>query len=261
MKYLIQQSCLGWLGLCFFCLCLNASAWAVPDTLRYLYSDSSDIAGAEATTGLHPSLDDLDAARQSQAVQHSPFLIAPSLSLPTPHPSKIQKFKANLHKTTKPGKQKRHKKTKVRSQKMKDTKKKSAWHWAFHFKLPKLLDLDWLLVILAIALPALLIAGLYILLGGMALSFFEALLFALGFGFAVFAFIFVFSEWDSYYAAYIYFIKYGLGTWPGIFAILAGFAGLFELGGTFGGFFLVGLIVGLVSFIISLLAKDTFWMP
>ncbi|MDX2303293.1 MAG: hypothetical protein NW226_10855 [Microscillaceae bacterium] len=122
----------------------------------------------------------------------------------------------------------------------------------------KLLDLDWIMVGIAVFLPALLIALLYFLLGGTALTFIEMFLFALGFGFSIFSYIYLLTELDPADANYRFFIKFGLFTWPGILAIIAGFVGLF--GGTGGSLFaylIVGLVIGLISFLLSLFFKNS----
>lgn len=120
------------------------------------------------------------------------------------------------------------------------------------------IELDWLMVALFTVIPALLIAGLYILLRGTVLSFFEMFLFALGFGVAVFAFYFAGSENDTSTALYEYFIKYGIFSWVGILMIIAGFVGLFGgAGGSLLGYMLIGAILGGIAFIISLFKKDS----
>ncbi|NJO01332.1 MAG: hypothetical protein HC880_06235 [Bacteroidia bacterium] len=121
-----------------------------------------------------------------------------------------------------------------------------------------LLDLDWLMVAIVVLLPAALIALIYFLAGGAALSFIEMFLFALGFGFAAFSFFFLVTESNPALASYDYFVKYGLFTWPGLLAILAGFAGLFgSTGGSLLGYLAIGSILGGITFLISLFVKDS----
>ena len=128
----------------------------------------------------------------------------------------------------------------------------------FWRSLGKFLELDWIMVLIAVVLPAALIALIYFLAGGAALSFIEMFLFALGFGAAVFSFIFFITESNFEMGVYDFFIRYGFISWPGLLAIIAGFAGLF--GATGGGFLvylLIGLILGAGSFLLSLFLKKS----
>lgn len=266
MKYLLHLSlgkCLG-LFLCFSWLSYSLSARS--DSLLNAYVDSLEISEAEAATGLMPGLEELDAARKMNKIASGISLYPQQFSIALPNPKKIKKFKANFRpisssKELSKKKVKKQKVNKTKKKRLTKSKKRRAW-WRFDLHLKKLfvelLDLDWLLVVIVTVLPALAIAGLYILLGGMALSFFEMLIFALGFGFSIFSYIFIVSEYGIGYGAYVYYVKYGIATWPGIFALLAGFSGLFGFGGSFGGFFLIGLIFGGISFIVSLIVGDSF---
>ncbi len=124
----------------------------------------------------------------------------------------------------------------------------------------KWIELDWFMVGLAIALFMGLMLLLYFLFVGNTLSLFEMILFAMGFGFALFSFIFLSSEADGGRAAYEFFVKYGIFSWAGIMAIIAGFAGLFGATGSFWSFILIGLIIGGISFVLSLLLGDHLFM-
>lgn len=119
------------------------------------------------------------------------------------------------------------------------------------------LNLDWLMVILAVLLPAGLIAALYILLGGTVMTFFQMFLFALGFGFAFFSFWFLVTENNFAMGLYDFFVKYGLFSWPGIMALLAGFAALFGGTPTFLSYLIIGAIIGGVSLIVSFVVGKT----
>lgn len=121
----------------------------------------------------------------------------------------------------------------------------------------KLLDLNWILVGIVIVAPALLIAGLYVLLGAKLLSFLEMFLLSLGFGMAVFSLIFLFTENPPDVALYEYFIRYGIATWPGWMMILAGLIGVFGGSVSFWLFLLIGLCLGLLSFLLSLFLKKS----
>ena len=123
-----------------------------------------------------------------------------------------------------------------------------------------LLELDWITVGIAVFLPAALIALIYFLSGGTALTFLQMFFFALGFGFAIFSYIFLLTEYQAGQANYEYFVRYGFASWPGILAIIAGFVALFGgTGGSFFGYLLIGLILGGISFLLSLLFKKHFF--
>jgi hypothetical protein len=130
--------------------------------------------------------------------------------------------------------------------------KSGFWRWV-----NKLIDLDWLMVGIAVAIGVLIIVGLYFLLSKNVLTLLQMILFALGFGGAVFFFWLANSESTAGEALYDYFVRYGFFSWTGILAIIAGFVGLFGGGGSFGGFLLVGLILGGISFLLSLLFKKS----
>ncbi|MCU0448067.1 MAG: hypothetical protein MUE85_24465 [Microscillaceae bacterium] len=134
----------------------------------------------------------------------------------------------------------------------KNQKKSGFWRFV-----NKLIDLDWLMVGIAVAIGVLIIVGLYILLRGNVLTLLEMILFALGFGGAVFFYWLANSENTAGEALYDYFVRYGFFSLPGIFAIIAGFVGLFGGGGSFGTFLLIGLILGGISFLLSLLFKKS----
>ncbi len=153
--------------------------------------------------------------------------------------------------------EKEYKAPHYRRGKTKKWRKRKGWHFKFPRLFGNFLDLDWLLIALAILIPALLIALLYFLLGGVVLSFFEMFIFALGFGFALFAYIFLLSEYPFDQANYDFFVRFGFATWLGIFAIIAGIAGLFGSSASFGTFILIGLAVGLLSFLVSLILKKS----
>lgn len=153
--------------------------------------------------------------------------------------------------------QEEYKAPRTRRGKTKRWRKRKGWHFRFPRIFGNFLDLDWLLIALSILIPALIIALLYFLLGGVALSFFEMFIFALGFGFALFAYIFLLSEYPFDEAHYDFFVRFGFATWLGIFAIIAGFSGLFGGGTSFGAFMLIGLGVGIISFLISLILKKS----
>lgn len=173
-------------------------------------------------------------------------------------PKKIKKTKKKIAKIKKI---KIKKVGKKRSFKQKSTKKKVkkirkgwSWSWFKNWRIGKLLDLDWLLVALVILIPAILLA----LLVSSVLSFFEMFFLVLGFGFAIFAFSFLVSESNGRMASYQYFVKFGLFTWIGILAIFAGFAALFgATGGNFITYLLIGAILGVISFIVSLIVGDS----
>ncbi len=144
-------------------------------------------------------------------------------------------------------------KEKLKKQRAERDRQSRRFHW-FSFKF---LDLDWLLVGIALGAFFALIVLLHFLLTGSVLTIFEMLLFALGFAGAIFAFVFLLTESNLEMASYDYFVKYGIFTWPGLLAIIAGFAGLFGGGGSFLGFLLVGLVLGGIAFLISLLLGDS----
>lgn len=120
-----------------------------------------------------------------------------------------------------------------------------------------IIDLDWWMVGIVSALGIALIVLLYFLFGGGYLTFFQMLLFAIGFAATVFFWLLANSENDAGTALYEYFIKFGVFAWPGFLSVIAGFVGLLKGSGTFGGFFLVGLILGGISLLLSIIFKKS----
>lgn len=154
-------------------------------------------------------------------------------------------------------------KYRINQQKIKQQRQKRGKKYrrnSFWKILGNLLDLDWITVGIVVLLPAILIALIYFLAGGTALTFIQMFFFALGFGFALFSYIFLLTEYTAGQANYEYFVRYGFATWPGILAIIAGFVALFGgTGGSFFGYLLVGLVLGAISFLLSLLFKKHFF--
>lgn len=120
-----------------------------------------------------------------------------------------------------------------------------------------IIDLDWWMVGIVSALGIAVIILLYFLFGGGLLTFFQMLLFAIGFAATVFFWLLANSENDPGTALYEYFIKFGIFAWPGLLSVIAGFVGLLKGSGTFGGFFLVGLILGGISLLLSIIFKKS----
>ncbi|NJL12156.1 MAG: hypothetical protein HC913_03540 [Microscillaceae bacterium] len=114
-------------------------------------------------------------------------------------------------------------------------------------------------LVLGIFLILTLLMGLFLFTASV-LSIFELIVFALGFAFAIFSYIFLVSESDGPRAAYEFFVKYGLFSWPGILAIIAGFAGLFGAGGSFLTYLLIGLLLGGIAFVVSLFLGDSIFL-
>ncbi len=196
---------------------------------------------------------------QNQASTQNEEVYAPqtsstsSLATPT--------FKQQENKQSQPSHSKKQKKNHSKST-LRNFQKKQKKHrsWGgLHLNF-KWIELDWFMIGLVIALFMGLMILLYFLFVGNTLSLFEMILFAMGFGFAIFSFIFLSSEADGERAAYEFFVKYGVFSWAGIMAIIAGFAGLFGATGSFWSFILIGLVIGGISFVLSLLLGDHLFM-
>jgi hypothetical protein len=226
----------------------QTSAWACSDTT---FRQKTDI-----------NIPHLEAAA-ADAEEKSLAVLAPISKKKYAPPSKnqnlatryLQKFAPKLLKSEKKpaNKDSQQFKNQVAKIKPPKTKQKSGfWRWV-----NKLIDLDWLMVGIAVAVGVLIIVGLYFLLSKNVLTLFQMILFALGFGGALFFYWLANSENTAEEALYDYFVRYGFFSWPGFLSIIAGFVGLFGGGGSFAGFLLIGLILGGISFLLSLLFKKS----
>jgi hypothetical protein len=251
-----------YLSVLFIFLGIHFSAQANNDTLRLKSSKKHSVEAAAATPESEKGLEELELSNQRflEDLKQRQLTEDESMSVRSDDSEK-----GNSNKKSKSLKKKSKKKAAVKLKKSKTSKNKKArisqekrgWSWGNWALSFKWLELDWWLVGFAIALFLGLIVLLFILLTGNVLTLFEMILFALGFGFAIFSYIFLGSESDGGRGAYEFFVKYGLFSWVGIMAIIAGFAGLFGATGVFSTYLLVGLIIGGISFIISLILGDS----
>lgn len=243
--------------------CLPVKAQYLQDSL----SSTKKIGSAQAATMplSEKTLDELAAENirlQSQQSLEEQTLSLPPSQLRAQNTQSIKKQKESPRHATQAQKQlkkrkKQHNKN-TESALQKNAKKKRSWG-GLHLNF-KWIELDWFMIGLVIALFMGLMILLYFLFVGNTLSLFQMILFAMGFGFAIFSFIFLSSEADGGRAAYEFFVKYGVFSWAGIMAIFAGFAGLFGATVNFGTFLLIGLIIGGISFLLSLLLGDHLFM-
>lgn len=144
-----------------------------------------------------------------------------------------------------------------KNQYQKYAKKKQKKQWFFKFR--PFLDLNWLLVGICLVLFLGLVIGLWFLLFAItSLSLIQAILVALSFALALWCFFLLRTESDMQMALYDYFVRFGLFTFFMWALLWVGLAGLFGIQVAFTSAITVGLLLGLVGFLVSLFLRKTF---
>jgi hypothetical protein len=130
---------------------------------------------------------------------------------------------------------------------------KKTWWW-----LRPWLDLDWLMIGIFALLGIGLFIGLWFLLAfRTSLTLLQAILLAISFGFALVTLIHSFSEENGRPSLYEYFIRFGFLAWIGWTMILAGLIALFGGTPSLSLFFIIGAILGGISFLLSIIFNDS----
>jgi hypothetical protein len=133
-------------------------------------------------------------------------------------------------------------------------KKTKKWNWWRPW-----LDLDWLMISIIGLLGIGLFIGLWFLfLFRTSLSLLQAILLAISFGIAILFLIHSLSEESGSSGWYEYFIRFGFIAFVGWLMLLAGFVALFGGTPSLMTYFIIGVILGGVSFLLSILVfKDS----
>ncbi len=150
-----------------------------------------------------------------------------------------------------------HLEKKIAKKSQKNLKKRLKKHGVFQFR--PFLDLNWLMVVICLVLFLGLIVGLWFLLFVItSLSLIQAILVGLSFAVAVWCFFILRTESDIPMAFYDYFVRFGLFTFFMWALLWVGLAGLFGFNVAIGSAITVGLLLGLIGFIVSLFLRKTF---
>lgn len=249
--------------LVYLALGISMPLWAENDSSKIAQKELHQAAAA-ATPSAEKGLEELFLENQKiyQETQKAAAHLTASKSI-SKAASVYSKNKTTDKKVVKkhPLKQKKQEKRYTpQSKKKSNIRERNPWNWGSWAMGFKWLELDWWLVGFCIFLFLGLMFLMFFLLANNVLSLFQMILLSLGFGFAMFSYIFLSSETDGARGAYDFFVKYGLFSWVGIMAIIAGFAGLFGASGAFSSYLLIGLVIGGLSFIISLILGDSIFL-
>jgi hypothetical protein len=119
------------------------------------------------------------------------------------------------------------------------------------------IELDWMMVGIVAGVAIALIVLLWLLIRATELTLFGLIFFALGFALTIFFWMLANTENDADTAAYEYFLKFGIFAWVGLLLLIAGLLALFGGMPNVGTFLLIGLILGGVSLLISILKGNS----